>query len=317
MMRNYADEDNLHARIYAMRGRLLTLRDYDAMIRDEQRAELKPSGDSDWVEVRENLFREQIVPVIAIAAAFDKYEPLFLAYLRQFETRNAKMLLARAWGKKSLEMWYDTGPFATLDKELLKKNMSPDEIKALIAGTFLPDDLKDDRDYLRMEINLDVSAAMNLYHSSTLLSSGSKKEFQEMALWRIAVMTVIWSYRLKEYYHLSREQIHFYLEKLQNLFDGQAPSHVSLVEEELNRNLEQIRRGGGKEPGVVDIESRLEQGYYDRVSYMFHRDFHSMYCVVSYLWLLFYQIKNLFCIIDGRRFGMQAEAILNKMICQR
>ena len=188
-MRNYADEDNLHARIYAMRGRLLSLRDYASMVREQQTSALQPFGIRDLVEAKENLFREQIAPVIAIAEAYDKYEQIFLAYLRQFETRNAKMLLAKAYGKKSLEQWYDIGPFATLDKELLKKNLSPDEIKSLIADTCLADDLKDFRGYLRMEINLDISQARNLYNSSKLLSFDSKKEFQEMALRRIAVLT--------------------------------------------------------------------------------------------------------------------------------
>ena len=316
-MRNYADEDNLHARIYAMRGRLLSLRDYTSMVREQQASALQPFGIRDSVEAKENLFREQIAPVIAIAEAYDKYEPIFLAYLRQFETRNAKMLLAKAYGKKSLEQWYDIGPFATLDKELLKKNLSPDEIKSLIADTFLADDLKDFRGYLRMEINLDISQTRNLYNSSKLLSFDSKKEFQEMALRRIAVLTLIWSYRLTAYYHWSHEQIHSYLEKFNNLFDGNARSQIRIVEEELNRNLEQIRKGGGQEPSIVDIESQLEQSYYAWVSSMFHRDFHSIYCVVAYLWLLFYQIKNLFRVIDGRRFGMSNEAILNKMICDR
>ena len=76
-MRNYADEDNLHARIYAMRGRLLSLRDYASMVREQQTSALQPFGIRDLVEAKENLFREQIAPVIAIAEAYDKYEPDF------------------------------------------------------------------------------------------------------------------------------------------------------------------------------------------------------------------------------------------------
>ena len=48
---------------------------------------------------------------------------------------------------------------------------------------------------------------------------------------------------------------------------------------------------------------------------MFHRDFHSIYCVVAYLWLLFYQIRNLFKIIEGRRFGFSPEVILARIVC--
>ena len=105
------------------------------------------------------------------------------------------------------------------------------------------------------------------------------------------------------------------MQKFHNLFGGHAESQVRIVEEELNRHLEQLRKSGGQEPSVVDIERHLEQNYFAWVSSMFHRDFHSIYSVVAYLWLLFYQIRNLFRIIDGRRFGFSAEAILNKLIC--
>ena len=313
-MRNYADEAYLHARIYAMRGRLLSLRDYASMLREQQAATFSPR---DLIEARENIFREQIAPVIAIAGAYDKYAPLFRACLRQFEIHNAKILLAKAYGKKSLEQWYDIGPFATLEKGLLEKNLPPDEIKPLIAKIFPEIDLKDLRGYLRMGINLDISAARGLYNSSDALSGEARKEFQEMVLRRVAVLTVIWSYRLKFYYHLSDEQIRSSLSKFNNLFSVNAQSQVRIVEEEQNRHLEQIRKSGGGEPSVVDIERHLEQSYYVWVSSMFHKDFYSIYCVVAYLWLLFYQIKNLFRVIDGRRFGMSDEEILNKIICDR
>lgn len=314
-MRNYADQDYLHARIYAMRGRLLSLRDYASMVREQQTFAFKLSVAHDLVEAKETIFREQIAPVIGLVEAYDKYVPLFLAYLRQFETQNAKILLAKAFGKESLKQWYDIGPFATLGKGLLQKNLSLNEIKSLLANTYLADDFKDISSYLRMEIHLDISAAGNLYNSSTSLSGQAKKEFQEMMLKRIAVLTVIWSYRLRGYYHWNDENVRLYMDKFNNLFDGHAASQIRIVEEELNRHLEQLHKGG-QEPSIVDIERHLEQNYYDWVSFMFHRDFHSICCVAAYLWLLFYQIKNLCRIIDGRRFGFSAEAILNKMICK-
>jgi vacuolar-type H+-ATPase subunit C/Vma6 len=316
-MRNYADQDNLHARIYAMRGRLLSLRDYASMVREQQTFTIKPSGVQDLIESKETIFRKQIAPVIGLAETYDKYAPLFLAYLRQFEAHNAKILLAKAVGKISLEQWYDIGPFVTLEKGLLQQNLSLNEIKSLIAKTYLADDFRDVSNSLRMEIQLDISAAGNLYHSSTLFSGEAKKEFQEMALRRIAVLTVIWIYRLKAYYRWNDEQIRSYLEKFNNLLGVNAQSQVRVVEEELNRHLEKQRKSGGQEPSVVEIERHLEQNYYTWISFMFHRDFHSICCIIAYLWLLFYQIKNLFRIVDGWRFGLSAEAILNKMICNQ
>jgi vacuolar-type H+-ATPase subunit C/Vma6 len=309
-MRNYADEANLHARIYALKGRLLSRQAYVSMVGNEQ---TNSSVAPDSIKAKEALFREQIAPVIGLADAYDKYFPFFLAYLRQFEAHNAKILLTRAAGLESEEQWYDIGPFAILDAGLLKDNLSLAEVRSLIANTYLGDDFRNTSSYRQMEIRADICAARNFYRSSTTLSGQAKKEFLDMMQRRIAVLTVIWSYRLRFYYHFRDENILLYRQKLHNLF-GQAESPLRIVEEELNRHLEQVHKGG-QEPSVVDIERHLEQNYFSWVSSMFHRDFHSIYSVVAYLWLLFYQIRNLFRIIDGRRFGFSTEAILDKLIC--
>jgi vacuolar-type H+-ATPase subunit C/Vma6 len=313
-MRNYADADNLHARIYAMRGRLLSLSDYTSITREQ--VSDKISGNRNMIEDKEKLFREQIAPVVSLAEAYDKYAPVFLAYLRQYEAHNVKLLLARASGKESLDQWYDIGPYSILNKDLLTKNLSLDEIKSLLADTYLACDFKDISSFRRMEIQMDISTARNLYNASALLSGQAKNEFQEMMLRRIAVLSVIWSYRLRGYYRFRDEQIRSYLKKFHDLFGGHVEPHMWIVEEALNRRIEQLQKSGAQKPSIVDIERHIEQDYYAWVSSQFHRDFHSIYCVIAYLWLLFYQIRNLFRIIDGRRFGFTPEAILNKMICE-
>jgi vacuolar-type H+-ATPase subunit C/Vma6 len=199
---------------------------------------------------------------------------------------------------------------------LLDKNLSQGEVKSLFTNTYLGNDFKPAPSYLRMQINLDITAARNIYNSSSLISDQARKEFQEIILKRIAVLTVIWSYRLRVYYHRSEKNIRLNLEKLNNLLNINAESQIRSVEEDLNQHIEKLRKGSGQEPSVVDIEQHLEQSYYLWLSSIFHRDFHSIYCVIAYLWLLLYQIKNLFRIIDGRCFGFSADAILSKIICK-
>ncbi|KQC07264.1 MAG: hypothetical protein APR62_00635 [Smithella sp. SDB] len=316
-MQNYADQVNLHARIYAMKGRLLSLRDYASIVREKHTFALKPSNVHDLIEAKEKLFREQIAPVIELAEAYDKYAPIFLAYLRQFEVHNAKILLIKAAGKESLEQWYDIAPFSTLEKNLLNKNLTLAEVMSLLADTYPGNDFKPVSSYLRMAINLDIRAARNIFNSSFLISDQGRKEFHEMMLKRIAVLAVIWSYRLRIYHQWSENNIRLYLEKFNNLFDVNVESRICTLQEELKQHIDKLRKSGEQEPSVIDIEHHLEHNYYVWVSFMFHRDFHSIYCVVAYLWLLFYQIKNLFRIIDGRRFGLSDDAILNKMICNQ
>ena len=319
VMRNYADKVNLHARIHALRGRLLSPGEYASMIRTQQANSFKPSTISDLIMAKESIFREQVAPVIGFAEACNQYAPLFLAYLRQFEVHNFKILLAKAAGRESEELWYDISPppppppFAILEKDLLAKKLSPAEIRTIITGTYLDEDFKDTSSYRQMEIHADICMARNLYQSAQFLSGEAKKDFHNLMQRWIAVLTVIWSYRLKEFYHFSEEKVRFYLQRFHSLFDGYAKFHFRIIEEAQNRQLEQLHKEGGRKPSITDIERHLEQNYFAWVSSMFHRDFHSIYSVLGYLWLLYYQIRNLFRIIDGRRFGFSADAILDKL----
>lgn len=314
-MRNYADEPYLHTRIYAMKSRLFSLRDYASMIREPETMPGNVGGIQDPTEAKETLFRQQIAPAINLARAYEKYTPFFIADLRQYEACNARILINKAAGNQTITQWYDIHPFATLDKKLLDEKLSLDEVKVLLSYMYLDEEFKNISSYRQLAVYVDICTARRLYHSSELLFGSAAREFRDMALKRLAVLTLIWSYRLRVHHQFSDEKIRFYMEKFHELYGGKVWYRVSLEQEALNRDLEKIRKDTGQEPSVTDVEHHLEQNYYDWISSMFHRDFHSIYCVVSYLWLLFFQIRNLFRIIDGRRFGMSAEAIQNRIIC--
>jgi vacuolar-type H+-ATPase subunit C/Vma6 len=317
-MRYYADKDNLHVRIYAMRGRLLSLKDYDSIVRNQEAFFDRLSGTHNHVEAKEMIFREQLAMVIHLAEATKKYSSLFIAFLRQYEVSNAKLLLAKAFGRQSLDQWSDIRPYAILDRSLLQQELSLDDIKTIMAGTYLEDMFEDISSYECLENQVDISAARNLYTSSAQFLPESRNIFLDFMLRRIAVITMIWHWRLKQSYHWSDERIRLYLETFHNLklFGGHAWPQVKIVEEVLNRRLEQLRKSGTQAPSLDDIEYYLEQYFYNWVSSMFHKDFHSIFCVVAYLWLLYYQVRNLFRIIEGMRFGLPPEEILKRIISE-
>jgi len=315
-MRNYADEPNLHARIYAMRSRLFARRDYALMIREQEAMPGNVSGIANLRLAKETLFALQIAPVITVAQACGKYTPFFIGQLRQYETANARLLLAKAAGYPVVEQWYDIGPFARLEKGLLEKGLSLDDVKSLLAEIYQDDRFRTYAGYRRLIIHLDVCTAYDLYHSADLLVGSEAREFRNMMLKRIAVMTLIWSSRLRAYYRFPDESIRAYMSDIHELYGGKAWYRVSLERQALDLHLEQLRKDTGREPAISDIEHYLEEQYYAWISAMFHRDFHAVYCVVCYLWLLFYQIRNLFRILEGRRFGLSPEAILGQLVCE-
>jgi vacuolar-type H+-ATPase subunit C/Vma6 len=315
-MRDYSDEAYLHARLYAMRSRLLSLKDYVSLARNKEGAlyDIK-AGASDPMAVEENIFREQIAKIVPLAEAITSYTPLFLAFFRQFEALNAKLILAKVFGLQSLEQWYDIGPHAILQRSLLREATTLQDILPLLPGTYLADLLEDVSSYEQMEIRVDLCAIRDLYSASVLFKPDVKLDFQNLMGRRIAVTSTVLSLRLKKTYQWDDERIRLYLERFHGLFDGKTWQHIKVVEDILNRHLEQLRASGAQEPSVVDMEHYLDQYYYKWISSMFHRDFNSIYCVVVYLWLLFYQIRNLFKIVDGRRFGFAPERILAGIVC--
>ena len=315
-MKHYADQDNLHTRLYAMRSRLLSLKDYSSIIRDHESFYVKTSGVHEYLEGKEAVFGEQIAPVIHLAEATSNYAPLFIAFLRQYEVNNVKLLLAKAFGRESADQWYDIGPYATLDRSLIENKPSLEQIKETLTNTYMEDVCKDFSRYERLEIRADICAAMNLYASSVPFSPESRKVFRSFITRRIAILMMIRRWRLKENYHWSDEQTDRYLDMLNNVFETPAWPQFRTVEKSLEQHLEKLRKSGVQTPTAADIEHHLEYYYYGWISSMFHRDFHSIYCVIAYLQLLYYQIKNLFCIIEGLRFGLSTEAILERVICE-
>jgi len=315
-MRYYADQDNLHTRLYAMRSRLLGLKDYASIVRDKESFYAKSSSVHDYIKSKETVFREQIASIIHLTEATSNYAPLFIAFLRQYEMENVKLLLAKIFDRQCLEQWYDIGPYATLDRSLLENKPSLHQIKEILTDTYMEDLCRDFTSYERLEIRADICAIMDLRASSVSFSPGSRRVFRSFMTKRIAILMMIRRWRLRENYHWSDEQTDRYLDMFNNLFENPAWPQFRMVEKALNRRLEKLRKSGGQTPTAEDIEHHLEQYYYGWVSSMFHRDFHSIYCVVAYLLLLSYQIKNLFCIIEGLRFGLSTEAILERVICE-
>ena len=314
-MRHFADPPYLHARIYALKSRLYSQSHYAGMIREPETIPGNDAGSSNPAEIRETLFRHEIAPVLAIAWTHEEYTPLFIAYLRQYETNNAKVLLAKAAGHQTINPWYDIGVFALLSKELLKKELSWQDVRSLLAEAYQDEKINKLTGYRRLTLYLDFCTADSLCRCADLLSAGAADQYREMMLKRLAILVVIWSNRLKTYYRFSDEKIERFLKESLSFDYKGLENRVSLEKENLNRRLETMRAATGQEPSVSDIEQNLEQHYYNWISSAFHRDFHAIYSVVAYLWLLYFQIRNLFKIIEGKRFGMPAATILNQMIC--
>jgi vacuolar-type H+-ATPase subunit C/Vma6 len=314
-MRDYADEGYLHARIYAMRSRLLSLKDYVSLTRNKDASLYDKAAWAPDAPAEELIFREQVANIIPLAEATGIYAPLFLAFFRQFEALNVKLILAKAFGMETREQWYDIRPYSVLSRSLIGSTTALQDIRPLLTGTYLADILEDLSSYDQMEVRVDLCTARELFEASTLFSPDERLDFQSLMGRRIAVSSLILSLRLKKTYQWEDERIRLFLDRFHSNFNGKVWPQVKIVVDALARHLDQARATSGQEPSVIDMEHYLEGYYYNWISSMFNRDFNSIYCVVAYLWLLYYQIRNLFKIIEGRRFGFSHEQILSRIVC--
>ncbi len=307
-MRYYADDSYLHARIYAMRSRLIPSDGYAPLQREYEALYADPHG---MIEAKEGTFREQIAPIIHLAEATERYAPLFIAFLRRYEANNVKLLLAKAFGRRSIEQWYDIGPYALLDRDLFDGDPAPDDLQAALAGTYLDGIFEGRATYERIEDRVDILTARHFFDTSDAFPPEGREVFRDFILRRLAVLMVIRQWRLRVTYGWSDERIWAYRDELGALF---GETDWPQVRELVGVLVRRLREMGGQTPGPAEVESFLERSYYRWVASMFHRDFHSVYCVMAYLWLLDYQIRNLLCIIEGIRFGLSPEAILETII---
>lgn len=303
-MRGYADIANLHTRIYAMRSRLLSGKEYQALLREPEAV----SGAHDFVAAKELIFKEQMAGIILLAEAVGKYAPLFIAFLRWYEARNLKLFIARALGRSVSEQWYDIGPYAVFDRRLLEKGLDLEGIKVLAGsyweGVFMPRTRPE-----HVFLQVDARAVRGLYDAAGELPKAMQADCRQVILRRVAVTAVMGQWRLREHYQGTEELIRAYLGVMRELFGGEVDAQARIVQGVLDRHLEDARKSGAAALSGEDVEYFLEQDYYRWVAAMFHRDFHSGYGVIAYLWLLAIQVRNLFRIIDGRRFRVPVEAI--------
>ena len=315
-MRYYADAYNVHARIYAVKSRLFTRADYVSLIREQESSRDKVSTDEGMIRVKEEVFRKEIGKVLQLAQAVEMYEPLFLAFLRRYEVNNVKLILAKIFGRPSVTMWYDIGDFAIIDRDLLMKDVSIGELEKICSDTGLEGLFAKKVSYAHLEIRIDLLTMKNMIAASASFHREVGDVFRTFIKKRIAVLLALRRVRLKRTYHIHTEKIALDERAFSEIFEESFEPQVKIVEKELLGRIAGLEKSGVHQPEVPDIEYYLEDYFYQWVLSMFHKDFHAPYCVISYLWLLAYQIRNLFCIVEGVRFGLSQEAIVERIISE-
>jgi vacuolar-type H+-ATPase subunit C/Vma6 len=322
-MNPYADKNYLHAKIHALRDQLLKRNDYIKIINAQKPHLAFPTLISetdaeDYSKVKEKIFRNQIKKLLLIIESSDHYKDLFKSFLGFFEAGNVKLLLAKAFGRTMvIEQWNNISPYNAFDKDLLQRDISLDEFKSLLGNTYLNNVIAGEfpSKYEELESRIDFYAVRYFFDFSKDILFLQRSIFQEVMLRKVVLLKIVWSFRLRQNYGWDDDKISGHLTSLYDVideFNGKAEL-INKIERQMHNKFHQT---SDQIPEVSDIENELERDFWSYIWKNFSRDFHSIYCVISYLWLLFYQIHNLFRIIEGLRFNVSPDIISKKIICE-
>jgi vacuolar-type H+-ATPase subunit C/Vma6 len=322
-MNPYADKNYLHAKIHALRDQLLKRNDYIKIINAQKPHLAFPTLISetdaeDYSKVKEKIFRNQIKKLLLIIESSDHYKDLFKSFLGFFEAGNVKLLLAKAFGRTMvIEQWNNISPYNAFDKDLLQRDISLDEFKSLLGNTYLNNVIAGEfpSKYEELESRIDFYAVRYFFDFSKEILFLQRSIFQEVMLRKVVLLKIVWSFRLRQNYGWDDDKISGHLTSLYDVideFNGKAEL-INKIERQMHNKFHQT---SDQIPEVSDIENELERDFWSYIWKNFSRDFHSIYCVISYLWLLFYQIHNLFRIIEGLRFNVSPDIISKKIICE-
>ena len=327
-MNFYADSNYIHAKIYALHSQLLSRKDYYEIAKtgNFQTAASGVTAGSikdDYITIKESLFDSQINLVISLAKASPSHSKIFIFFLRYFEILNLKLLYAKAFRRNPVPfIWYNTGDFAVLDREMLSDNTDVAGLLKYTQNTWMRGILTagEAGTYEEIEFALDRVAFRLAAELSNSMSFSRGTDSERIIAGLAAYFRLAWSWRLQQIYDWDDASIRKYIDS--NIpINGAGRIIRSSVEEweklllrQVQNNYADLLTGGGA--GVISAERIMERALLREFSMTFHENFHSINTTICYLALLYRQIRNLFLIADGLRFGLDPDVIMESVICE-
>ncbi|MCP4764034.1 MAG: V-type ATPase subunit, partial [archaeon] len=204
----YADRIYLHTKIHALYDKLLKKADYSEIINSNNLLLALPDREgsidtTDYITIKENVFRSQIQKILDFIEANEYYKNLFKAFLNLFELRNLKLIISKAYGMRNIiELWYDTYPHNIFDRELLEDITTPEILKENLGNTFLGEvfHFEETPDFKTLESRIDYAIIINLFAFSKELFPEQRQIFFNIATRKIISLKIAWSNRLELIY---------------------------------------------------------------------------------------------------------------------
>jgi hypothetical protein len=312
-----------HARINATHCRLLTMDDYGKIIRAGRFDHLYPAAGSignekEAMRARETVLRHHIAPLSRLMDISGFYAPLFSAFILLIELPNILALLRRAFGMdSSLLYWRDVSPHGILGNSLRDSSVSIDGLRAVLKDSPMAPALEygDNPGFEELERRMEIHSLINLMGFSDTLGAGDRRIFNELIALKTASMKIMLGLRLRGY-HPGKKPIS--LSALTEALPASGPTAEDMHEAEkaLEAKIARSFNLSMDDPVVNDLpelERFLERLFVMRAERIFFRDFHSAGAVISYAWLMHYQLRNLLAIIDGLHLRVPPDIMMKRI----
>lgn len=318
-MDGLVDRIYIHAKINALHGFLLSKDEYREIVRSGRIHAAFPDiltekDASDMIRTKEILFRHHMEKFMVFIKLSGFYSDFFRAFLLLFELSNIKDLLLRAFGKTRLfPQWNDVSPYNIVDASLRKDGVSLAELRAALAGTVLSGAMAGEKpaSYEELESRIDFLALKNLVGFSARLEPADRAVFNDIMMRKLVSVRIMWDRRKALHYGSENDFPQF---NPLDVFAGATvgAGDVDRVEKEIMGKIAGAFSGAGARERAADsreVELFLSRLFVSHVGRMFFRDFHSVCPVVAYAWMAYYQVLNLFAIVEGFHLGADPDSI--------
>lgn len=325
-MNFYADSNYIHARICALHSLLLARKDYNIIVEKGNFSSIiAGSGNhnikNEYTFIKEKIFENQVDVIIRLMESSASSYEIFILFLRFFEMLNLKLICSGIFNRAALpSIWYNIGDYAVLKRSMAAQFTSIDMIINSIKDTWMCDLLiPDTGTFEDIEFSIDRNIIINVLKTVQYIDFRYRSDFIKIVSCLAAFFDLTWTMRLKKNYDWSPEQIRDYINlNLLMKDNGEVMGRsVENWKRILLRKYSVFNRDiSPQESDNINFDQIIERILRQTINKMFHENFHSINTITCYLYLLYRQIKNLFSIVDGLRFDLPAEIIMNYIICE-
>jgi len=329
-MKEYADKNYIRAKTFALRQCFLKKEEYIKIINSgsliHMYPELSASIEKDnYLELKKDIVAMELKGSIEILHSNEKFASTLKNSFYELEENNLRYIILNFIKSDfPVYQWFDFDYCNVIENNLKDKELSLHDLLSLLKQFNI--EIDDNEDFIMKDF-LNSNFESTLYFQKIniffkLMRNLNKRDSERilyLSIFTIISNLYILAIRQRKNYKISENEISEFLEngiqKLEKL--GIAKKNFLSIYRYIDERVLQHGIVVDKEMVQVDVsqvEVLLQNMHYSIVDKLYFSDFHSIISLICFQWFTFYQIKNLFTIIEGFRFNVSIDEISKRMV---